>query len=388
MPIYTDPINKIKYAYSTTGLLDEIETAKVISSPGVSGDLIILRQFTIDNMTYMVTEISDNSFRNCNITSIIIPFGVTSIGNYAFSSCIKLKFITIPDSVDSIGSSAFYYCSYLETITINGSITSIGANTYAGCSNLRNITLPDSVTSIGKNAFSYCSNLSSITIPSKVTSIGDSAFGFCARLLSVSIPEYVTHIGENAFNSCVRLASVRFTSNNITIADRAFDEIASPATAYIIPGLQTENIKPYFTNIIILYTPIISYINPNNGGTTAATKVSIIGTSLTNIVSVLFGYKKSPSVVVVSDSQIDVMVPTRIDSGTVDVTLIDAYNKEFIIPSGYTYIALPLNKQKDGVNIDWNGGWGKEKVAAYVTRMRNGHLLTDIGEYAKRHNFV
>jgi hypothetical protein len=374
MPIYTDPINKIKYAYSSAGLLDDIETAKVISSPGVSGDLIILSRFAVDNMTYVVTEISDNSFRNCNITSVVIPFGVTSIGNYAFSSCIKLKFITIPDTVDSIGSSAFYYCSYLETIAINGSITSIGANTYAGCSNLRNITLPDSVTSIGKNAFSYCSNLSSITIPPKVTNIGPSAFGFCARLLSVSIPENVTHIGENAFNSCVRLASVRFTSNAITIADGAFDEIASPATAYITPDFQAENLKSYFTNIIILYTPIISSINPNNGCTTELTKVNIIGTSLTNIVTVLFGYKKSPSVVVVSDSQIDVIVPIRIDSGKVDVTLIDVYNKELIISGGYTY--LSINKKKDPT--DWlKNDWGKEKVTSVVNRIRTSFKNID-----------
>jgi hypothetical protein len=382
MPIYMDPINNIKYAYSTTGLLDEIETAKVISSPGVSGDLIILSRFMVDNMTYVVTEISDNSFRNCNITSIVIPDGVTSIGHYAFSSCIKLKFITIPDSVDSIGSSVFYYCSYLETITINGSITSIGANTYTGCSNLRNITLPDSVTSIGKNAFAYCSNLSSITIPHNVTSIGDSAFGFCMRLLSVTIPENVTYIGTNAFNSCVRLASVRFKSNQITINERAFDEIASPATAYITPGAQIANISQYFTNVTLMYTPIISSINPNNGGTTASTKVTIIGTSLTNIVTVLFGFKKSSSIVVVSDLLIDVIVPMRIDSGKVDVTLIDVDNKEFIIPSGYTYTAGSLNKKKDPIE------WGKETVTSYVNRIRNGILLSDIGEYAKRPTFL
>lgn len=371
MPIYTDPINKIKYAYSSIGLLDEIETAKVISSPGVSGDIIILSRFVIDNMTYMVTEISDNSFRNCNITSIVIPFGVTSIGHYAFSSCIKLKFITIPDSVASIGSSAFYYCAYLETITINGSITSIGINTYAGCSNLRNITLPDSVTSIGKNAFSYCSNIASITIPPKVTSIGPSAFGFCARLLSVTIPENVTHIGENAFNSCVRLASVRFASDKITIKGRAFEEIASPATAYVTPDAQTSNISHYFTHIIIMHTPIISSINPNNGGTSAPTKVTIIGTSLTNIVTVLFGYKKALSVVVASDSQIDVIVPMRIDSGKVDVTIIDVYNQEFILHGGYTYTAI---NKKNGP-IEWN--WGKDKVTSVVTRIRTSFTNMD-----------
>jgi len=359
MPIYTDPINNIKYAYSSIGLLDKVETAKVISSPNVSGDLVILTQFMVDNITYVVTSISDNSFRNCNITSVIIPHGVTIIGNYAFSSCIKLKCITIPDSVESIGSSAFYYCSYLETITINGNMTSIGINTYAGCTNLKNITLPDSVTTIGKNAFSYCSNLSSITIPQNVTSIGDSAFGFCARLLSVTIPEKVTHIGENAFNSCVRLAFVTFTSNNIVIQGGAFNEIASPATAYIIPDFHTENINTYFTNIIKLYTPIISAINLNNVDTK---KVTIIGTNLSNINSVLFGFKKSVSVVVVSDSLVEVIVPTRIDSGTVDVILIDIYNKEFIIPGGYTY---PSINNKSPIGWDWGKDkidWGKIKL--------------------------
>lgn len=366
MPIYTDPINNIKYAYSSAGLLDEIETAQVISSAGVSGDLIILNRFTINETTYIVTEISDNSFRNCNnITSIVVPCGVTSIGNYAFSSCVKLQFITIPDTIVSIGSSAFYYCSYLETITINGSITSIGANTFTGCTNLRSIILPNSVTSIGKNAFAYCSTLASITIPYNVTSIGASAFSFCARLLSVIIPENVSYIGENAFNSCVRLSSVRFTRAHIEINDRAFDEIASPATAYITPDAERTNISPYFTNIIIMYTPIISSITPNNGVTNATAKVSIIGTSLTNIVTVLFGLKKSMSVVVVSDSQIDVIVPTRIDSGKVDVTLIDIYNKEFIVPGGYTYIALSLNKKNHPIE------WGKEQAAIYVNRMRS-----------------
>jgi hypothetical protein len=312
---------------------------------------------------------------------VVIPHGITSIGNYAFSSCAKLNSIQIPDSVDSIGSSAFYYCCYLETITIKGSITNIGANTFTGCTNLISITIPNSVTSIGKNAFAYCSSLASITIPHNVTSIGASAFSFCARLLSVIVPENVTYIGENAFNSCVRLASVRFTNNKITIKERAFDEIASPATAYVTPDAPIANINQYFTNIVIMYTPIISCINPNNGGTTASTKVSIIGTSLTNVVTVLFGYKKSMSVVVVSDSQIDVIVPTRIDSGKVDVKLIDVYNKEFIIPGGYTY--LTFNKKDP---IEWI--WGKEKVTAYVNRIRSAILLPDIGEYAKKHKQI
>lgn len=363
MPIHTDPINNIKYAYSSTGLLDEIETAKVIASKDVSGDIILLSQFTVSDKLYMVTSISDNSFRDCNnITSVVIPQGVTSIGNYAFSSCAKLSTIIIPESVTSIGSNAFNCCSCLEEVDINGRVEYIEANTFVCCTNLISVTIPDSVVSIGKNAFAYCSNLSSINIPSSVISIGDCAFGYCARLLTVNIPENVIYIGVNAFNSCVRLASVQFESIRVSIKDRAFEEIASPATAYILPSMQLENINKYFTNIIILYTPIVSYITPNNGCVSIPTKITIIGTSLTNIVTVMFGDKKSIRIVVVSDLQIEVIVPGRIDAGAVDLVLIDIYKKEFVIPGGYTYTSL--NKPMNPLD------WGKEKISLYTNQIR------------------
>ncbi len=48
--------------------------------------------------------ILDNGFNGCrNLTSIIIPDNVTSIGNYAFNSCSVLADVTIPESVTSMG---------------------------------------------------------------------------------------------------------------------------------------------------------------------------------------------------------------------------------------------------------------------------------------------
>ena len=40
-------------------------------------------------------------------TDVVIPDGVTSIGDYAFNECKMLTSIKIPDSVTSIGKSAF-----------------------------------------------------------------------------------------------------------------------------------------------------------------------------------------------------------------------------------------------------------------------------------------
>ena len=59
-----------------------------------------------------------NNSKGSNLTSVIIPTGVTSIGKNAFNCCTSLTSITIPDSVTSIGITAFAGCSSLTSITI------------------------------------------------------------------------------------------------------------------------------------------------------------------------------------------------------------------------------------------------------------------------------
>ena len=54
------------------------------------------------------------------VTSITIPNGVTSIGDFAFKDCTSLASITIPNSVTSIGHSAFSWCSSLANIYYTG----------------------------------------------------------------------------------------------------------------------------------------------------------------------------------------------------------------------------------------------------------------------------
>lgn len=84
---------------------------------------------------------------------VIIPDGVTSIGNSAFEYWSFLTSVAIPNSVTSIGNWAFYKCTSLENVTIGNSVTSIGDYAFCYCSSLENITIPDSVTSIGEGVF-------------------------------------------------------------------------------------------------------------------------------------------------------------------------------------------------------------------------------------------
>ena len=73
------------------------------------------------------------SFRKQNTKSYVIPSSVTSIGDYAFSSCDSLSEIGIPSSVTSIGDWAFSFCSSLSEIVIPSSVTSIGDCAFYNC---------------------------------------------------------------------------------------------------------------------------------------------------------------------------------------------------------------------------------------------------------------
>lgn len=150
------------------------------------------------------------------VTDVIIPDGVTSIGNYAFCGHTGLTSITIPDSVTNIGDEAFRGCTGLTGITIPDGVTSIGNYAFAWCSGLTSITIPDSVTNIGNSAFNSCNGITSITIPGGVTSIGNYAFSCCRGLANITIPDSVINIGEGAFSGCTGLTSVIIDSETVS----------------------------------------------------------------------------------------------------------------------------------------------------------------------------
>lgn len=156
-----------------------------------------------------ITSIGEKAFEFCkSLTSIKIPNGVIRIGNDAFACCFSLPSIEIPDSVTSIGNDAFACCYALASIEIPDGVTSIGEGTFACCKSLTSIEIPDSVASIGNEAFTDCYSLTSIEIPDSVTSIGNYAFWKCFSLKSVKIPKSVTHIGEDAFLSDIKIIRV------------------------------------------------------------------------------------------------------------------------------------------------------------------------------------
>jgi len=181
-----------------------------------------------------------DAFRDCSsLTSIIIPEGVTSIGQGAFAGCSGLTWVVIPQGVTSIGERAFAGCSSLISVVIPWGITDIGKNAFSNCSTLASVVIPQGVTGIEDNTFFDCASLISTTIPPSVIGIGKNAFYNCSTLTSVVIPEGVTSIGEGAFFGCSSLASVVVPPSITCIGEGAFAGCPS-LTSVVIPRSVTS----------------------------------------------------------------------------------------------------------------------------------------------------
>lgn len=155
-------------------------------------------QITINERTKIICG---SAFSSCyNLTSIVIPNSVTSLGNNAFESCSKLASIVLPNTLTAISNYTFYGCSKLESIEIPKSVFTIGNGAFKSCKGLTSVTIPDSVTKIGDEAFAFCSGLKSVSIPNSVTSIGYAAFNSCYELPSISLPSSLLNLGEHAFS--------------------------------------------------------------------------------------------------------------------------------------------------------------------------------------------
>jgi hypothetical protein len=188
-----------------------------------------------------VTSIGESAFNYCsNLTDITLPDELTSIGRSVFSNCSSLRDIILPAGLTSIGEShAFAYCRSLTNITIPEGVISIGYEVFASCSSLTTITLPAGLISIESGAFRDCRNLTSINIPAGVTSIKESAFYGCRSLTNITIPAGVTSIGGGAFYNCNGLTSitnlnpspVNITSNVFEGMDKSYCELKVPSSS-------------------------------------------------------------------------------------------------------------------------------------------------------------
>ncbi len=210
------------------------------------------------------------------IEDLVIPDGITDIGNLAFAGG-DFKSVEIPNSVVAIGDRAFAFCEKITELNLPNSVSNIGKEAFGSCPNLMQLTLPNSLKTIGQGAFQGCESLTSLVIPNSVESIGDFAFMDCSieeimieegplnlnvgqlifpdvkvkkiyigrphsgRLMknytpleSLTLGNCVKEVIDNEFFGFNNLSSVTFGSNLATIGEYAF-EGCTKLTRIVLP---------------------------------------------------------------------------------------------------------------------------------------------------------
>jgi hypothetical protein len=141
-------INNVDFFYAGSIIIYGISYTYNTNIAVVTGYTSVTKTFTIPNtvelnsITYTITSIADNAFKDCfDLTSIIISDSVTSIGSHAFYNCYNLTSLIIGNSVTYIGNSAFSGCSDLTslTLTLNDNLI-IGENIFFNTGNIAKVT--------------------------------------------------------------------------------------------------------------------------------------------------------------------------------------------------------------------------------------------------------
>lgn len=200
-----------------------------------------------------ITTIGDDAFSyNTSLTSIKIPNTVTSIGKRAFQGCTNLTSIEIPDTVTYIGDYCFSGCNRLQKIKLSKKIQTINQRLLQGCSSLTEIEIPEGVKSIGYAAFSSCSKLTTITLPASLTSLSGVAIARLNRLTEIKIADgnnsfkfengiLLSKDGKTMYMALLTLTEINVPNGVVSIVGDTLS--GSSATKIILPDTVSSNLS-------------------------------------------------------------------------------------------------------------------------------------------------
>ena len=180
-----------------------------------------------------------------NVSEVVIPDSVVSIGEYAFASRDNLKTLVMSENIEHIGSKAFLGTAWYEAqpegyicfgdilyaykgdfpegsiVTIPSFIKKISEKAFYFKKGLKKIVIPDGVILDGGNIFDGCSSLEEAVLPSDLKELPDGTFSNTG-LKSITLPDGLEVIGKNAFSGTANLKSITLPDGLEIIENNAF----------------------------------------------------------------------------------------------------------------------------------------------------------------------
>ena len=132
--------------------------------------------------------------------------------------------IDITSGITKIGSNAFYGMSEVTEVVLPQTLTTIGKGAFAFNNKLKMLSIPAGVTTIGESAFEACGALEAVFVPNTVTTIDARAFAFCRSLKSAVVAGDSVSFGTHAFKRCVSLNNLVLSDTMVPIDPIVFSE--------------------------------------------------------------------------------------------------------------------------------------------------------------------
>lgn len=205
------------------------------------------------------------AFNDC--TGLIKAAYPENISNPFPGSCSAIPFPANSIIEDGIiygpeKKSVLYAPLDLETFAIPESVTSIGNFAFQSCSKLKSDLYLSRITTVGNSAFRDCSGVTSALDLTSAVTIGNYAFYGCSGITSLELGKSVTTIGNYAFAACPNIQYISsFAQVPPTIADDTFQDIYDTANVIVADGAYLATNWSLFKNIFVyFYDGALNYI--------------------------------------------------------------------------------------------------------------------------------
>ncbi len=262
-------------AFLNTKFFDDISSDSTKNYTLPSGILIYVGNDYFKPNTALISDDVSDADKQAIITKYgadaneIIKFSdlkIKKLASGAFRNNDKIVYLDLPTGISNLPISIFEGCKNLKGFdSTNSNITSIDNYAFKNCKKLKDIHFSDGIESIGKEAFANTGLVDSLPDLSKVTTIGESVFANCTSLTTVTYP--ISTVPNKMFANCSSLKEIKWGENNSAIDNiTSFGYGAFTGTGFeefIVPKNITTLSDELFMDAKDLKTLYV-YGNPDN----------------------------------------------------------------------------------------------------------------------------
>ena len=213
--------------------------------------------------------IGEEAFSGTGLTSAVLPSSLESMGEGAFDGCGSLRYVTFQreSAINEIPSNAFTDCAQLKSIILPDGLTNIGESSFSGCSSLENIALPESLLQVGASAFASCTSLRRVIVADGFAGqFGENVFSGCSGLKEMELP-FIGFGDSGTSGLSYLIGSASCTLDKLTVTGDSPIKVSSfsgcTIKELVFSGNPSEFASGCLTGIVGLESLTVPYVGSN-----------------------------------------------------------------------------------------------------------------------------